>query len=174
MDYYKETERKLPVIGEYDVVVVGGGPSGCAAAVTAASLGSKTLLVEKEGYLGGAPATQLVTAILSTNGVDFQGVWYWLINTLQKLGGVSDKLSYHTKKYAEYIMCGDVDAEAIKHAWDEILSKSNVELLHFCLCAGAIVEDSQIRGIIIESVAGRQAIYAKRVIDCTGNAVVCA
>ena len=57
-DYISEPARDLPVLGEFDVVVCGGGPAGCAAAIAATRHGAKTLLVEKEGFLGGAACTQ--------------------------------------------------------------------------------------------------------------------
>ena len=53
MDYVTEPERKLPVAGAYDVVVLGGGPAGIAAAACAARGGAPTLLVERYGFLGG-------------------------------------------------------------------------------------------------------------------------
>lgn len=71
-----EPARELPVLGDCEVVVCGGGPADCAAAIGAARHGARTLLLEKNGYLGGATLSQLVCVILSTNGVDFQGVWH--------------------------------------------------------------------------------------------------
>ena len=57
----REPERDLPVRGEYDVVVLGGGPAGIAAAASAAALGRKTLLVERYGFLGGMGTAAGVT-----------------------------------------------------------------------------------------------------------------
>ena len=66
----------LPSFGTYDVVVDGGGFAGFGAACAAAATGAKTLLVEKYGFLGGATVAQLVSVVLGTNAVDFQGVWH--------------------------------------------------------------------------------------------------
>ena len=77
--------RKIPVLGQYDVVVCGGGPAGCAAAIAAARHGAKTLLLEKYGFLGGATVAQLVSVVLSTNAVDFQGIWHeWAARLLRR------------------------------------------------------------------------------------------
>ena len=84
-----EPGRDLPVLGEFDVVVCGGGPAGCAAAIAAARHGARTLLVEKNGYLGGAAVAQLVGVVLSTNGMDFQGIWHEWAARLQACRGMS-------------------------------------------------------------------------------------
>ena len=60
---YAEPSREIPVIREVDVVVVGGGPGGCAAAVSAARNGAKTVLLERYGHLGGMATGGLVNII---------------------------------------------------------------------------------------------------------------
>ena len=65
-----EPSREIPVLREADVVVVGGGPGGCAAAVTAARNGAKTILVERYGHLGGMATGGLVNIIPNDHGVD--------------------------------------------------------------------------------------------------------
>jgi thioredoxin reductase len=59
--YVREPERRVPVIGEYDVVVLGGGPAGITAAAAAAGYGRSTLLVERYGFLGGMGTAAGVT-----------------------------------------------------------------------------------------------------------------
>ena len=169
---YREPARDIPVTGAFDVAVVGGGPAGCAAALAAARAGVKVALLEKEGFLGGQPATMFVTSILSTNGVDFQGIWHEWIHELRKLRGVTG-LVHHPKKLAEYILSGFVDPEAVKYAWERMLSKAGVQIMHYCTAAGAMVENRTIKGVIFESVGGREAIGAERVVDCSGDAIVC-
>ena len=166
---YREPAREVPVLAEYDVVVCGGGAAGCAAALYAARHGARTLLVEKDGYLGGATVSQLVGHILSTNCVDFQGVWHEWIRAVRRRGGLADRLAGGSYRYRS-----GVDPEVVKYAWDDLLSEAGVELLHHVWCGDAIVEEHAARGILVETKAGRQAVYAKRVIDCTGDGVVCA
>lgn len=169
---YQEPARGIPVMGEWDVVVCGGGAAGPAAAISAARHGARTLLVERDGHLGGTTVSALVNVILSTNGVDFQGIWHEWATTLRALGGISP-LHWEDRMGTRWI-AGSSAPEMVKLAWDHLLQDAGVDMLHFSLAAGAIVEERCIRGVIVESKGGRQAIMAKRVIDCTGDADVCA
>ena len=115
-------ERAVPLLDKYDVVVCGGGPAGCAAALTAARNGAKTLLVEKYGYLGGATVTQLVSVVLSTNGLDFQGVWYeWAVRLL-KYRAMAPLIRTPSHFYPECKWFRtSVDSEGVKRVWEELL-----------------------------------------------------
>jgi len=165
---YHEPARHVPVLGEWDVAVCGGGAAGCAAALAAARLGAKTIILERYGYLGGATVSQLVSHILSTNGVDFQGVWHDWIRALRKRGGVTDLFFQHRR------IRGGVDPEVVKYAWDDLLSDAGVEFLHHAWCSQAIIERNMAVGVVVETTGGRGAVYAKRVIDATGDGSVCA
>jgi hypothetical protein len=155
------------VLGDWDVIVCGGGPSGCAAAISAACRGAKTLLVEKEGYLGGATVMSLVCVVLSTNGVDFQGIWHEWYRSVQRRGGSAGLIAGRNH------ISSTVIPETVKFAWDDLIESAGVQLLHHAYCCGAIVGDGKIHGILAETKAGRRALYAKRVIDCTGDGLVC-
>ena len=161
-----ESARDVPVLAEYDVVVCGGGAAGCAAAIAASRYGAKTLLVEKDGYLGGLVTSGLVIVILSTNRVDFQGVWHEWARELERLGGIR----VPDQRRAGFR--GSVDPEIVKYAWDNLLSAAGVDLLHHVYAARGMVDDGVIKGVYVESKAGRQAILAGRVIDCTGDGIV--
>jgi 2-polyprenyl-6-methoxyphenol hydroxylase-like FAD-dependent oxidoreductase len=170
---YTEPAKDVPVLAECDVAVCGGGPAGCAAAIAAARRGARTLLIEKYGYLGGATVSQLVTPILSTNGVDFQGIWHELMHALKERGGVSDIVPQARTSTAQRLV-GCVDPEIVKYAWDALLSQAGADILHHVLSAGTMVRDGRVTGVLVETVAGRRAILAERVVDCTGNGCVCA
>ena len=164
-----EPAREVPVLGQYDVVVCGGGPAGCAAAIAAARHGARTLLVEKDGYLGGATVSQLVCVVLSTNGVDFQGIWHEYAAALRRRGGLPE-----LQGAGSGTIRGAVDPEQVKYVWDDLLRQAGAELLHHVHAATAIVSNGAARGVFAETKAGRRAVLARRVIDCTGDGIVAA
>lgn len=165
-----EPARSLPLLGSYDVVVCGGGPAGCAAAVGAARHGARTLLIEKDGYLGGATVSQLVCVILSTNGVDFQGIWHAYARGLRQRRGLRELAG----SGAGGLIHGSVDPEQVKFVWDDLLARAGVGLLHHAYGCTCIVENGTATGVVAETRAGRRAINARRVIDCTGDGIVAA
>ena len=133
--------------------------------------GARTLLVERDGYLGGAAVSQLVVVVLSTNGVDFQGLWHEYARGLQKREGIRE---LSRKEGSHAAIWGSVDPEMVKFVWDELCEDAGVELLHHAYGARAVVEDDVAKGLIVETKAGRQAIMASRVIDATGDGIVAA
>ena len=167
MNVYVEPAREIPVSKSFDVVVVGGGPAGCAAALSAARLGAGTLLVEKDGYLGGATVSQFVMPVLSMNGVDLEGVWHEWMFELDAIGGVGELAARRGRK-----VDGSVDCELVKYAWDRLLDAAGVRILHHAWASDVMKEGGHVRGVVLETVAGRIAVAARRVIDCTGDGLV--
>ncbi len=172
LSHYTEPARALPILGEWDVVVCGGGSAGCAAAVAAARHGAKTLILERDSHFGGTTVSALVNVTLSTNGVDFQGIWHEWAQRLRQLGGIAG-LHWENRENTRWL-ASSCAPEMVKLVWDALITESGAEVLHFAWAAAAIVENGEIRGVIVETKGGRQAIRARRVIDCTGDGDVCA
>lgn len=165
-----EPARTTPVLGTFDVIVCGGGAAGCAAAIASARHGARTLLVERDGHLGGATVSQLVAHILSTNGVDFQGIWHEWARTLHARGGLAHG---RLLRQGDQIR-GGVDPELVKFAWDDLITGAGAEQLLHSWCAGALIEDGDCTGLLVETRAGRRALRAARVVDCTADGAICA
>ncbi len=162
-------------MGEYDVIVCGGGPSGCAAAVASARCGAKTLLLEKNGFLGGAPVTQLVDAVLSTNGADFMGIWHEYAALLTRYDGFTGIHQSRNTLYPDFTwQRGSVDPEQVKRVWQEMAVAAGVEILYYGTVIGVFCEDGRIAGIELFCRGMRHAFIGKRIIDATGNADVAA
>lgn len=168
-----ENFRDLPVLGEFDLVVCGGGPAGCAAAIAAARHGARTLLVEKYGYLGGAAVAQLVSVVLSTNGVDFQGVWHEWASRLQAYRGISPLWRKPSPLYPECAWFrASVDPESVKRVWDELVTEAGAQVLLMAHLCGARVEPGGITGVLVHARSGLGVLRAGRVIDATGDAAI--
>ena len=78
-----EPARQIPIAGEFDVVVCGGGPAGVAAAIAAGRNGAKTIILESQGCLGGIMTTGLMPKII--NGIEKDGFIQEIISRLKNL-----------------------------------------------------------------------------------------
>lgn len=147
MKTYSEPQKILPVIYEADVIVAGSGPAGVAAALGAARMGSKTLLIEQCGCVGG----------ISTAGL----MSHWT--------GTVDSLLY--REILDRSADGStlIDPERLKTTYLEMLDEAGVTLLLYTFVSDVIMEENRVCGLIIENKSGRQAVYGKVVIDATGD-----
>jgi ribulose 1,5-bisphosphate synthetase/thiazole synthase len=160
----QEAARSIPVLAETDVLVVGSGPGGLAAAISAAREGVPTMLVDRYGCFGGAISQVGVESIAwyrHEGTVDVEGIGIEFERRAAQMGGTSEEPQ--SKSVA-------LNAEMFKCLADRMVQESGVRPLLHCLAVGALVEDGAIRGVITESKSGRQAILAKRVVDATGDA----
>ena len=156
-----EPAREIPVIAETEVLVIGGGCAGLGAGVAAGREGADTLVLERYGYVGGASAGGLVITLPE----DRQGVLTReLEDRLLKIGGAAimdnNWLAWCPEKlkWVGSLMLEEAEARMLLHSW----------------CVGCLKEGDAVTGVVVESKAGRQAIKAKVIVDCTGDADVAA
>ena len=161
-----EPERTIPVKDEVDILVVGGGPAGIMAARAAAESGLKVMLIESRGYVGGNLTLGLpILGYLGRKGNQVvEGLPQMLIDRLRARG----KASEH-KPCKNHVSLTIIDSEEVKDVALEMLEDVGVKILFYVFCSDVIKEGNDVKGVIIESKEGREAILAKTVIDCTGD-----
>ena len=167
--------RELPIFHETDVVVVGGGPAGFAAAVSAARTGAKVALVERYGSLGGLFTNGMVLIVLATSAcrggkwnLVTRGVCEEFMLRAGKLGKIFCNPPEPT--YPKKHWLPTIDPEAAKVIMDEMIAENKVEMFFHSWGVDVIQDGDVVKGVVFESKQGRQAILAKQVVDCTGDA----
>jgi hypothetical protein len=170
-----EPARTLPVYGEFDVVVIGGGPAGLAASVSAAKRGARTLLVERYGFLGGMGTAGGVTNFAGLYGRKngevqpvVHGVADELLARIDALGGLNQPQDGMQGR----IRVRSYDVSAYKCAADQLLIANGVQILFHAWAAAVLMTGQTLAALVVETKSGRQAIRAHRFIDCSGDADV--
>jgi ribulose 1,5-bisphosphate synthetase/thiazole synthase len=158
-----EAARETNVFAEADVVVVGAGPAGVTAAISAAREGADTILIERYGCLGGMATGGLV---LMLNQYPAGQCQEWL-DRLNTIGGVHDLSK--TKEPGVLKSAVMVDPELLKCILNDMALDAGVKQLLHSWSTAAIVEENAATGIIVESKSGRQAVLGKVIIDATGD-----
>lgn len=160
----------LKVAGNKNVVVVGGGPAGCAAALSARRNGADTLLIERESYLGGMLTGGGIGGIqingykagTKDNPIIVKGIGMEIFERLQKAGGaLPGELTYPRQV---------IDPAIAIHLLDEMMQESNVEVLFNTIAFDVIVENNTLKGVVIANKSGGQVIWADRVVDASADA----
>ena len=171
MSHIDEPARRVPVYGEYDVIVLGGGPAGLAAAAAAGAAGRRTLLVERYGFLGGmgtaAGVTNFCGLHANVHGDIRQvvhGVADELLGRIASLGGLNEPHLIFGKTKAQAY-----DTAAYKCAADDLLLARNVDLLFHALAANALMDGERIDALFVETKSGRVAVRGQIFIDCSGD-----
>jgi FAD dependent oxidoreductase len=168
----EEPARRVPIYGEYEVAVLGGGPAGIASAVAAARAGRRTLLIERYGFLGGmgtaAGVTNFCGLHANVHGEAHRvvrGIASDLLARIERLNGLNKPHLILGK-----ILAQAYDTAAYKIAADDLLASYKVDVVFHALGAGVVMNDeSRIGALMVETKAGRQAVLAKIFIDCSGD-----
>jgi hypothetical protein len=184
-----EPARAVPVFAETDVLVVGGGPAGTAAAVSAARLGADVLLLERYNHLGGLSTGGLVIWIDRMS--DWSGTHIirgFAADIMDRLprealqgpeprhwgSGDGATAAYWAQRTAAFhgivTWSPTVDPEALKSVSMQLVTEAKVRLLLHAWAAAPMLEGDTVTGVLFESKEGRQAIEAKVVVDTTGDA----
>lgn len=169
MDAIYEPARQIPVIREADVCVLGGSCTGVFAAIRAARLGMKVLLIEKEGMLGGAAVGGLIN------------IWHTLMDTEnreQVIAGLTEEvisllkarraLTVQNNRSSTY----NFNPMELTILLDELIRENGVDLMLHTAYASAAAEGERVKAVIVENKDGRGAVKASFFIDATGDALV--
>ncbi|MBN1322162.1 MAG: FAD-dependent oxidoreductase [Thermoleophilia bacterium] len=185
-----EPSRELKVCHETEVLVVGGGPAGVAAAIASARNGAATTLVERYNHLGGMATGGLVILIpnmsAGTEEQEIAGICDEMMQRVDAKGGArhpqrrhlgSDdpQLTEELKHYHDFVVDGRVrmsvivDPELLKCVLNEMVEEAGVKLYLHSWAGRALVDGDHVQGIAFESKSGRQAILSRTTIDTTGD-----
>ncbi len=182
--HFKVPAHDIPVLGEWDVVVAGGGPAGCAAALSARRAGLSVLLVESQGQLGGRGTSGLVSHWLGGRTADGRWIVGGIFRELSEeaatqgialLPKQDPKIEYTPHGWCDGLVHGvPFDPFAMAAYLDRKMAADGVEILLGSQVLDTVVVDGRITHLFIANKAGLQAVSARTVIDATGDADVAA
>lgn len=156
-NWFQEEAREIPLAGDYDVIVCGGGPAGFAAALAAARSGASTMLIEVHGCIGGIWTAGMLSWIL--DGVNKPGIMSELAGRIE-----SDSVGSRYKHAWVY------HPEPMKLLLEDMLLEAGVNIRLFTRVVGAVLDDSgRLSTVVTESKTGREVWTAKSFIDATGD-----
>lgn len=164
--------RQVPLRHEVDVFVAGGGPAGCAAAVTAAQAGAAVYLAEGQGCFGGAGTAGMVPAFMRFgDGVHFLagGFGERLLDRLIAAGGAGELPETYDKTGGF-----SIEAETLKRVYDELMREAGVNFTFGTQMVALECEEGHITGVVLAAKSGLFAVRAKVYIDATGDGDLCA
>lgn len=160
-------------IGIYDVVVVGSGAAGSSAAIAAARIGARTLLIEKLPFLGGNS-----TAVLDT----FYGFYTPGERPLKVVGGIGDDVVDGLRRLGRVVERPNTYgagtgvtylAEHLKVVWESLVTGAGAKVLLHAFVQEVEVSDGRVSRLVVATKAGLRGVDAKVVVDASGDADVC-
>ncbi|MEA4822851.1 MAG: FAD-dependent oxidoreductase [Clostridiaceae bacterium] len=154
---FHEPAREIPVYDNVDVLVLGSGPAGVCAAICAARMKARTLLIEQLGCVGG----------ISTAGL----MSHWTGNTR---GGIYEEILDRSCEINEQAGRNTINPERLKTVYLQMLQEAGAKVRLYTFVSSPIMEGNSLRGVIVESKSGREAIFAKVIIDATGDGDIAA
>ena len=178
-------EKAINRIGTYDVIVCGGGFAGFGAACAAAREGARTLLIERDGCLGGTGTKAMVNHMLGARRFDGDtlytcvgGLYSELEARLLKAGGAVDihTVDRELPPQGWYPLLGAglvFDAEKMKFVLEEMAAEYGVELLYMTDIVDVISEGRHLFAVVVHNKSGLYAIIGKYFVDATGDADIC-
>ncbi len=164
MTFIVEKEIQTPVLDTADVLVVGSGPGGLAAAIAAARAGVKTILIERYGCFGGNMTVSGVESLAwyrHEKTIDSEGIGIEFETRAAEMGATAKEIQSDSQA---------LNTELFKHVADTLVTEAGVIPLLHCYGVTPVVEGNTIKGVVTESKSGRLAVLAKTVIDATGDA----
>ena len=170
MKMIQEPAKKIPIIHECDILVVGGSCTGVFATVRAARLGARVAIIEQQNCFGG----------VATNGL--VNVWHSLHDTIREkqiIAGLTQEVIEKLLKRNAVILTDHkinahyLNTEELKIELDELIIEHNITPFLHTFYAAPHVEDGILKAVIVENKTGRGAIAAKVFVDATGDADLC-
>ncbi|NYU07552.1 FAD-dependent oxidoreductase, partial len=163
------------VMARPDVLVVGGGAAGTAAAMAAAREGAEVLLVERYGFLGGTLTAVTLGGFCGAYTVDGDSI-------ARTVGGIYVEMEERMRsrdavlppRHVGRIASVPYDPPSLRLVSDEMVAEAGVSVLFHAFASAVYSEDGKVRTVVLETKGGRKAVMPKVVIDCTGDGDVAA